>query len=182
MSGAVATWLERMRGSAGRPMVRLVVMRDGRTPTYAFDVTEETELDELAARIDAMCENAGFTKFELRALDRDGRTIGAEKVDLSAPRKERNDGVEVRLSTSHASKLSLRRAAFSVSFSPHCEPSRRLCSRRDVSFAACWRKGKPRGTLPQNREAGAKLSRGPWRRLLAFWRRATVSVAGPAAR
>jgi len=67
MSRAVERWLARMRGAPGRPMVRLVVMRDGRTPAYAFDVAEETELVELAARVDAMCGNAGFTKFELHA-------------------------------------------------------------------------------------------------------------------
>jgi hypothetical protein len=94
MSRAVATCLERMRGAARSPMVLLVVMRDGRTPAYAFDVTEETELDDLAARVGAMCSNAGFTKFELHALDRDGRTVGTEKIDWSAPRKaaRRRDG------------------------------------------------------------------------------------------
>jgi hypothetical protein len=100
MSGAVATWLARMRRDAGRPMVRLVVMRDGRTPAYAFDVTEETELDELAARVGAMCSNAGFMKFELHALDRDGRTVGTEKIDWAVPhkaarRRDRDSAIDV---------------------------------------------------------------------------------------
>jgi hypothetical protein len=68
-------------------MIRLVVMRDGRTPAYAFDVTGDTESDELAARVVTMCSNAGFTKFELQAFDRGGRTVGTEKIDLSAPRQ-----------------------------------------------------------------------------------------------
>src|SRR4029434_8589058 len=63
----------------------LVVNRDGRTPAYAFDVDEETDLDELAGRIDSMCRNAGFKRYELHAIGPDGRTIESEKIDVTQP-------------------------------------------------------------------------------------------------
>src|SRR5262249_3351282 len=66
-------------------MTRLVVNRDGRTPAYAFDIDEETDLDELAGRIDTMCRSAGFKGYELHGLDTDGRMIEAETVELIVP-------------------------------------------------------------------------------------------------
>jgi hypothetical protein len=81
----IETWLEDMRAGRQRPMVRLVVNRDGRTPAYAFDVDEETDLDELAGRIESMCRNAGFKGYELHAVGSDGRTIESEKIDLTPP-------------------------------------------------------------------------------------------------
>jgi hypothetical protein len=66
----------------------------GRKPAYAFDVNGETDLDELAARIATTCGNAGFTKFELHALDRKDLTVETEKIDRTAPRQaaRRRDG------------------------------------------------------------------------------------------
>jgi hypothetical protein len=85
VSRPIETWLERMRANRQRPMVRLVVNRDGRTSAYAFDVDEETDVDELAGRIDAMCRNAGFMGYELHAVSSDGRTIESESIDLTRP-------------------------------------------------------------------------------------------------
>jgi hypothetical protein len=135
-------------------MVRLVVMRDGRTPTYAFDVTEETELDELAARVGAMCSNAGFTKVELHALDRDGRTVGTEKIDWSAPPKAARRG-------NKDSAIDVARVQAVVETSrllgqllAAMRAERRLCSKRGVSFAACLPKGNTRLTPAPDRSMG----------------------------
>jgi hypothetical protein len=77
-------------------MVRLVVNRDGKTPAYAFDIDEETDLDELAGRIDSMCRNAGFKGYELHAIGPDGRTIEWETLIYSVHRapawREENKG------------------------------------------------------------------------------------------
>ncbi len=78
----IQTWLEGLRAECQRPMVRLVVNRDGRTAAYAFDVDDETDIDELAGRIDTVCRNAGFKGYELHALGPDGRVIDSETVEL----------------------------------------------------------------------------------------------------
>lgn len=83
MTRPIETWLAGMRADRQRPMVRLVVNRDGRTPAYAFDVDEETDLDELAGQIDTMCRNAGFQSYDLHAIGSDGQTIESEKVELT---------------------------------------------------------------------------------------------------
>jgi hypothetical protein len=84
--GRVTEWLTEMRETRNPgPMARVHATRSQREAGWVFDVAEETELGELAARIATTCiPKGGRAHCELRAFDADGRIIGtlACKLDL----------------------------------------------------------------------------------------------------
>ena len=77
MSAKIEEWLERMRKAENPgPVARVTAARNGREVGWIFDVTAETQLGDLAERIDNACRDAGFAgTYELRALDAEGRFI-----------------------------------------------------------------------------------------------------------
>lgn len=84
--GRVTEWLNAMREARNPgPMVRVHATRSQREAGWVFDLAEDTELGELAARIATTCiPKGGRAHCELRALDADGRIIGtlACKLDI----------------------------------------------------------------------------------------------------
>jgi hypothetical protein len=56
-------------------MVRVVVVRNSRGAGWTFDLTEKTDLAELAERIEATIRDVNCTSCEMRAIDAEGRTI-----------------------------------------------------------------------------------------------------------
>src|SRR4249920_3861774 len=70
MSQRIEEWLERMRKAENPgPVTRITVARNQREIGWIFDVTPETNLGELAERIDNACRDAGYSGlYELRAL------------------------------------------------------------------------------------------------------------------
>src|SRR5579859_6250138 len=72
----IEEWLERMRQAREPgPMVRVVVVRNSRGAGWTFDLTEKTDLAELAERIEATIRDVNCTSCEMRAIDAEGRTI-----------------------------------------------------------------------------------------------------------
>jgi hypothetical protein len=55
--------------------VRVVVVQSGRAETWTFDVTEKTDLADLADRIEATIRDADCRRCEMRAFDAEGRVI-----------------------------------------------------------------------------------------------------------
>src|SRR5262249_42936399 len=51
------------------------VARSARAETWTFDVTEKTDLEDLAERIEATIRDANCRRCEMRALDAEGRVI-----------------------------------------------------------------------------------------------------------
>ena len=78
MSQRIEEWLERMRKAENPgPVTRISAVRSGREVGWIFDVYAETNLADLAERIDNACRDAGFAgTYELRALDAEGHFIG----------------------------------------------------------------------------------------------------------
>jgi hypothetical protein len=74
----VTEWLIEMREARNPgPLIRVHATRSHREAGCVFDVAEETDLGELAARIATTCIPAvGRAHCELRALDAEGRTVG----------------------------------------------------------------------------------------------------------
>jgi hypothetical protein len=65
MSGSVEEWLTQMREQTdGGLVARVIAMRDRRSGDALFEVTDETDLGILAAKIDAMYLNAGVSKYD----------------------------------------------------------------------------------------------------------------------
>lgn len=77
MSRALEEWLERMTAARKPgPAVRVTAARNHRDVGWAFDLVEDSNLGELAERIDNACRDAGFAgTYELRAVDAEGRFI-----------------------------------------------------------------------------------------------------------
>jgi hypothetical protein len=77
MSARIEEWLERMRKAENPgPVTRITAARNSRDVGWMFDVSTETNLGQLAERIDNACRDAGLAGvYELRALDAEGRFI-----------------------------------------------------------------------------------------------------------
>ncbi len=76
MNVRIEEWLDQMRQAhEPGPLARVVVVRSGRTESWTFDVTEKTDLEDLAERIEATIREANCRRCELRALDAGGRVI-----------------------------------------------------------------------------------------------------------
>ncbi len=76
MNVRLEEWLDQVRQSREPgPLVRVVVARTGRAETWTFDVTEKTDLEDLAERIEATIRDANCRRCEMRALDVEGRVI-----------------------------------------------------------------------------------------------------------
>jgi hypothetical protein len=76
MNVRLEEWLEQARqGREPGPFVRVVVGRTGRAETWTFDVTEKTDLEDLAERIEGTIRDANCRRCEMRALDAEGRVI-----------------------------------------------------------------------------------------------------------
>ncbi len=76
MNARLEEWLDQMRQAhEPGPLVRVVVVRSGRTESWTFDVTEKTDLEDLAERIDATVREANCRRCEMRAVDAEGRVI-----------------------------------------------------------------------------------------------------------
>src|SRR5260370_6914762 len=77
MAARIEDWLEQMRqAQEPGPVVRVVVVRNARGTGWTFDLTEKTELAELADRIESTLHDAKCYRCEMRALDAEGRVIG----------------------------------------------------------------------------------------------------------
>src|SRR5579859_1365403 len=77
MAARIENWLEQMRQALEPgPVVRVVVVRNARGTGWTFDLTEKTELAELADRIEMTLHDAKCYRCEMRALDAEGRVIG----------------------------------------------------------------------------------------------------------
>jgi len=92
----VTAWLIEMREARNPgPMVRLHATRSQREAGWVFDVAEETELGELAARIATTCiPQGGRAHSELHALDAEGRIIGTLACKLDLLRSGAQESVE----------------------------------------------------------------------------------------
>jgi hypothetical protein len=76
MNARFEDWLDQMRQARDPgPIVRVLIVRSGRAESWTFDVTEKTDLEDLAERMDATIRDANCRKCELRAVDGDGRVI-----------------------------------------------------------------------------------------------------------
>ena len=76
MNVRIEEWLDQMREAHDPgPLVRVMVLRSGRSESWTFDVTEKTDLEELAERIDATIRDANCRRCEMRAVDAQGRVI-----------------------------------------------------------------------------------------------------------
>ncbi|HEX9298126.1 MAG TPA: hypothetical protein VF881_19935 [Polyangiaceae bacterium] len=76
MNARIEEWLDQMRQAREPgPLARVVVVRSGRTESWTFDVTEKTDLEDLAERIEATIRDANCRRCEMRALDAGGRFI-----------------------------------------------------------------------------------------------------------
>ncbi len=84
MAARIEDWLEQMRqAQEPGPVARVVVVRNARGTGWTFDLTEKTELAELADRIDTTLRDALCSRCEMRALDAEGRVIGNLPYDES---------------------------------------------------------------------------------------------------
>ncbi len=77
MSLRLEEWLERMLAATSPgPVARITATRNNRDAGWIFEVKPDTNLAELAERIDNACRDAGFGAiYELRALDAEGNFI-----------------------------------------------------------------------------------------------------------
>jgi hypothetical protein len=76
MNMRIEEWLDQMRQTREPgPLVRVVVLRTGRAETWTFDITEKTDLEDLAERIEATVRDANCRRCEMRAIDAEGRVI-----------------------------------------------------------------------------------------------------------
>jgi hypothetical protein len=77
MSQRIEEWLERMRKAQNPgPVAKITASRNSRDVGWIYEVSEQTNLGELAERIDNACRDAGFAgTYELKALDAEGRFI-----------------------------------------------------------------------------------------------------------
>src|SRR6266700_3510332 len=76
MNVRLEEWLDQARQTREPgPLVQVVIARSGRAETWTFDVTEKTDLEDLAERIEATIRDANCRRCEMRALDADGRNI-----------------------------------------------------------------------------------------------------------
>src|SRR5258708_40076318 len=76
MNVRLEEWLDQMRqAQEPGPLARVVVVRGGRGETWTFDVTDKTDLEDLAERIEATVRDANCRRCELRAVDADGTVI-----------------------------------------------------------------------------------------------------------
>jgi hypothetical protein len=76
MNVRLEEWLDQARQSREPgPLVQVIVARSGRGETWTFDVTEKTDLEDLAERIEATIRDANCRRCEMRALDAEGRVI-----------------------------------------------------------------------------------------------------------
>ncbi len=77
MSLRLEEWLERVHASNNPgPVARITATRNNRDVGWLFEVNANTNLAELAERIDNACRDAGFGAiYELRAIDAEGRFI-----------------------------------------------------------------------------------------------------------
>jgi hypothetical protein len=76
MNVRLEEWLSQARQAREPgPLARVVVTRSGRAETWTFDVTEKTDLEDLAERIEATVRDANCRRCEMRALDAEGRVI-----------------------------------------------------------------------------------------------------------
>jgi hypothetical protein len=76
MNVRLEEWLEQARQARDPgPLVRVVVVRGGRAETWTFDVTEKSDLENLAERIEATIRDANCRRCEMRAIDAEGRVI-----------------------------------------------------------------------------------------------------------
>jgi hypothetical protein len=74
MSHKIEEWMERLRAAKNPgPVVRITVVRNGREVGWSYDLDEDTNLTELAERIDNAARGAGYPTCELRAFDEQGR-------------------------------------------------------------------------------------------------------------
>ncbi len=96
VKGTIVEWLEHVRHIAEpRQFERVLVMRNHRSCERLFDVDEETDLEDLAARIQACCQRSGLDKYEVRALDEQHREIETYAVG-SNKRRQRGRAVHHR--------------------------------------------------------------------------------------
>ncbi len=76
MNVRLEEWLDQMRQAQHPgPLVRVVVARGGRGETWTFDVTDKTDLEELAERMEATVRDANCRRCEMRAVDAEGKVI-----------------------------------------------------------------------------------------------------------
>ena len=76
MSVKIEEWLERLRAAKNPgPVVRITVVRNGRDVGWSYDLDEDTDLTQLAERIDNAARGVGYPTCELRAFDDQGRFI-----------------------------------------------------------------------------------------------------------
>jgi hypothetical protein len=77
MNARFEDWLEQMRQARDPgPVARVIAVRPGRNEGWTYDVTDKTDLEDLAERIDGTIRDANCRKCELRAFDADGLAIG----------------------------------------------------------------------------------------------------------
>jgi hypothetical protein len=76
MNVRLEEWLDHMRqAQEPGPLVRVVIGRGGRGETWTFDVTDKTDLEDLAERMEATVRDANCRRCEMRAVDGEGRVI-----------------------------------------------------------------------------------------------------------
>src|SRR5258708_37876909 len=76
MNVRLEEWLDQMRqAQEPGPLVRVVIGRGGRGETWTFDVTDKTDLEDLAERMEATVRDANCRRCEMRAVDGQGRVI-----------------------------------------------------------------------------------------------------------
>jgi hypothetical protein len=76
MSFKIEEWIERMRQAQNPgPVTRITACRNNRDIGWVYDIDEDTNIGELAERIDNAGRDAGFSSYELRAFDDKGRFI-----------------------------------------------------------------------------------------------------------
>lgn len=76
MNVRLEEWLDQARQARDPgPLACVVVVRSGRTESWTFDVTEKSDLEDLAERIEATVRDANCRRCEMRAIDAEGRVI-----------------------------------------------------------------------------------------------------------
>src|SRR5258706_11501016 len=76
MNIRIEEWLDQMRQTREPgPLVRVVVVRSSRAETWTFDVTDKTDLEDLAERMEATIRDANCRRCEMRAVDAEGKVI-----------------------------------------------------------------------------------------------------------
>jgi hypothetical protein len=77
MSAQIEEWLTRVRETRSPgPAIRIKASERGRDLGWVFDVTDKTDLTELAEGIDRTCRDAGVARCELRAENAEGHFVG----------------------------------------------------------------------------------------------------------